>query len=51
MSFKKAYQQAYKLSDEETENMTFGEAYEFADVAFSEMFAGIKNPNIEWDDN
>lgn len=48
-ALKKDYQKVWNLTDEQTANMTFKKAYEYADAIFSERFEGIKQV-IDWNE-
>jgi len=41
------YQIAFNLSDEQIQNMTFRQAYLFADAVYSERYAGVPQ-KVDW---
>lgn len=43
------YQKVFNLTDEETANMTYNDAYKYADAIFSQIFEGYSQ-KIAWND-
>lgn len=46
-ALKPQYQKVFNLTDEQTANMTYGQAYEYADAIYSEMFEGVEQ-KVKW---